>query len=688
MNKSIMETVDHKAVKEAWNAAISDGSITPFELGRQFAHPTRRTTESEEMVLPFRAVDGPFWLREPGRFDADIPDEALSAVTRIQPDGSVQGVSDGRPAVVRVGDVAPGAQVFLTERIEDAHALNLATRAPVFVVPTADDIPKVAKAIAEADPSLGITVFSTSLQPGAAPEGVSVFDLPRWLEDMSLPPGTSPHGVAGAFGDRLAQQLVSDALQVKPEVIWSSPWSDGTGENATRSVIGRRGDHLFAGTQEIRAGKENGVVWAMEPRHTSIESAHEQAQRLLEGARQATNERKEASPQQADLGGIAPNERIDVPVAKLDELLADLKKSFIVAGSNFYLRDDKKMLAFVDDGGFIRTTHENSEIIKRMLDLAEAKGWSSVHLAGSDEFRRKAWIEAQLKGLQTTGYEPDAWDQEQLQKRTAVMKGANSVGDSRLVQEPAQRTAPVEAPTVSDASPEAQPTTAPNVVNINKARTERYAKPVTALLKMVGAAEQDIEVTLDSLARTIDPKRAYVGELLEHGAAPYKFDSKQAPNYFIKLKLNDGSEQTLWGVDFPRALSEANSGMPEPGDYVLVGFEGSKSVRLPNPQKDGEWMDSRRNQWLAERVRDLPIRMRKQPTQTQDQSITPTPAPETMQSGQLADNVAQLLRSKGANEQAVGAAMTSFNRTLAGVSPLPTPVSPSLAPAAPLSPSL
>lgn len=687
MNKPTMESVDHKTVEDAWNAAISDGSITPFELGRQFVHPGRRTTESEEMVLPFRAVDGPFWLREPGRFDADVPDEALSAVTRIQPDGSVQGVSDGRPAVVRVGDVAPGAQVFLTERIEDAHALNLATRAPVFVVPTADDIPKVAKAIAEADPSLGITVFSTSLQPGVTPEGVSVFDLPRWLEDMSLPPGTSPHGVAGAFGDRLAQQLVSDALQVKPEVIWSSPWSDGTGENAIRSVIGRRGDHLFAGTQEIHAGKEASVVWAMEPRHVSIESAHEQAQRLLEGVRQPTTEGKAAEPQQADLGGIAPNERIDVPVAKLDELLADLKKSFIVAGSNFYLRDDKKVLAFVDDGGFIRTTHENSEIIKRMLDLAEAKGWSSVHLAGSDEFRRKAWIEAQLKGLQTTGYEPDAWDQEQLQKREEVMKGANSVGDSRLVQQATQSANQSTSPTAPNKT-EAAAAAPSNVVNMDRVRTELYAKPVAAALGIMKTSKGVIDETLDALATTIDPKRTYVGELLEHGAAPYKFDAKQAPNYFIKLKLNNGTEQTLWGVDFPRALSEANSGMPEPGDYVLVGFEGSKSVRLPNPQKDGEWMDSRRNQWLAERVRDLPIRMRKQPTQTQDQPITPTPAPEAMQSGQLADNVAQLLRSKGANEQAVDAAMTSFGRTLAGVSPLPTPLSQTLTPAAPLSPSL
>lgn len=693
---SSVNQVAHSEVLAQWSYRLEDEPyrMSLFEINRGFSFPSRRTNEREDMLLPFRAVDDAFWRSESGGFDLAIPDEKLAAVARVDQSGASEVFSDGRPAVARVGIVAPGSHVFLTERIDDAHALHMGARASSFVVPSVADIERVAKALTDVDPSLSITVLSTSLPPGVTQiEGATVFDLPRWLEEMNIPPSTTPHGLEGAFGGRLTQQLASDALLVKPEVVWVSPWTESADGQILRTVVGRRGDHLFAGTQAMSEGKESSVVWSMEPRMSSMEEASEHAKALLaKVAPSQDGNTPSVAPSQPSAGEISGTQHADVPIARTDDLLAELKKSFIVAGSNFYLRDDKKILAFVDDGGFIRTTHENSEIIKRMLDLAEAKGWTSVHLAGSDEFRRKAWLEAQLKGLKTTGYEPDGWDQDQLSKRFEVIKGGNSVGDSRLVPEANAPRSNVPTEAQQQSAPASTPTPA-NVVNINKARTERYAKPVTALLKMVGSSDPDIERTLDGLAKTIDPKRAYVGELLDHGAAPYKFDAGQAPNYYVRLKLNDGTEQTLWGVDLPRALGEAHSGTPEPGDYVLVGFEGSKTVRLPHPQKNGEWIESKRNQWLAERVRDLPARLRKQDQQSQGQGFDPAPvAPPVDQQTDLASNVAQLLKSKGANEQAVNAAMATLNRGMsaAGVSPqvatAPTIVQPVAQP--PLSPSV
>ena len=55
-----------------------------------------------------------------------------------------------------------------------------------------------------------------------------------------------------------------------------------------------------------------------------------------------------------------------------------------------------------------------------MLDLAQARGWQSVKLRGADSFKREAWVQAQVRGMQTEGYQPKATDVQEAQRRTAA----------------------------------------------------------------------------------------------------------------------------------------------------------------------------------------------------------------------------------------------------------------------------
>lgn len=57
--------------------------------------------------------------------------------------------------------------------------------------------------------------------------------------------------------------------------------------------------------------------------------------------------------------------------------------------------------------------------IEAGMDVAQAKGWSSVTLTGGEEFRRKAWMVAAARGLAVKGYSPGEKDLADLEQYKA-----------------------------------------------------------------------------------------------------------------------------------------------------------------------------------------------------------------------------------------------------------------------------
>ena len=68
----------------------------------------------------------------------------------------------------------------------------------------------------------------------------------------------------------------------------------------------------------------------------------------------------------------------------------------------------------------ITTRLDDRQTVSAMLDLAQARGWQSVKLRGTDSFRREAWVQAQVRGMQTEGYQPGATDRQEAQRRTVA----------------------------------------------------------------------------------------------------------------------------------------------------------------------------------------------------------------------------------------------------------------------------
>jgi len=82
----------------------------------------------------------------------------------------------------------------------------------------------------------------------------------------------------------------------------------------------------------------------------------------------------------------------------------------------------------------ITTRLDDRQTVSAMLDLAASRGWQTVNLRGSDDFRREAWVQAQVRGIKTEGYQPKNTDLQEAERRKAAAvpvaaKGAEATGD-------------------------------------------------------------------------------------------------------------------------------------------------------------------------------------------------------------------------------------------------------------------
>jgi hypothetical protein len=73
-------------------------------------------------------------------------------------------------------------------------------------------------------------------------------------------------------------------------------------------------------------------------------------------------------------------------------------------------------VAFTDQGERIVFQSVHATAVKAGLQVAKDKGWQTVIVTGTEKFRREAWLQARLMGMELQGYTPSLWDREQAMK--------------------------------------------------------------------------------------------------------------------------------------------------------------------------------------------------------------------------------------------------------------------------------
>jgi putative DNA primase/helicase len=225
----------------------------------------------------------------------------------------------------------------------------------------------------------------------------------------------------------------------------------------------------------------------------------------------------------------------------------EVRRRFVQVKNRYYFPDGAR--AFTDRGTRLTTSSENTEVVRSLIQIAEARGWSEVTVRGTERFRKEAWLAARLAGLDVRGYRPSEFEQGHL-VRTLGRQGPAPATDSVTAGE---RSTP---------------------------------------------AEQD----------TREPEKRgslLTGRLVDHGPAPYRHDPHEPMSYFVKLETGRG-DRTIWGVDLERAFKESLT-QPQVGDEVALRSLRQESVKVHTQKRDeaGELVEqelaTHRNRWILEK---------------------------------------------------------------------------------------
>ncbi|MBW4016805.1 hypothetical protein HG534_10930 [Moraxella osloensis] len=118
---------------------------------------------------------------------------------------------------------------------------------------------------------------------------------------------------------------------------------------------------------------------------------------------------------------------------------------------NYYDKSDTTTIAFEDRKTGLHTSKEDEKTINAMLDLAQSKGWSSINLKGTEAFKRQAWLEASIRGIEVKGFKPSEKDMAELEARQEQRSNNAVLGDEQRSKEiNMQKTADIEKHAVAE----------------------------------------------------------------------------------------------------------------------------------------------------------------------------------------------------------------------------------------------
>ena len=295
---------------------------------------------------------------------------------------------------------------------------------------------------------------------------------------------------------------------------------------------------------------------------------------------------KDSAKETARPRGNPRSTRKPEPLLNQPEAAAkSLRHRFLQADNQFYFRGpgETDRVAFADHGTSLTTEHEDPAVIHGMLLLAQAKGWTSLHVKGSDTFKAEAWMSATMAGIEVQGYQPRDIDRVRL----AARKGESPTTPPKDRVEPG-------TPRPHSTSPgdkEPDPLTASQNIAINTLHTILRARGDSAA--MIAAAVEEATARLQG-------ERLVVGRIVEHGQARYGHDEKAELSYVVKVTTAKG-EKEVWGVDLARAMEQSKA---KTGDAVALIQRAHERVTVQSPVKNeaGEVVGmapqpAKRNKW-------------------------------------------------------------------------------------------
>ncbi|WP_407123494.1 LPD7 domain-containing protein [Bradyrhizobium sp. STM 3561] len=186
--------------------------------------------------------------------------------------------------------------------------------------------------------------------------------------------------------------------------------------------------------------------------------------------------------------------------------------------ARLYADERKEYLAFKSTDDRLVTRIATAEVIRDMVSVAQHRQWEALHVRGSVEFRREAWLEAGARGIEVQGYQANELDRQALTDRRAAWDRAQA------------RTNGLEARSASDRSLQAD---------------------------------------------RLDNDKGVSGRLMEVGFGPYRNRADAEPSTYVAIELDDGRRHQVWGAGVVNDVADSGA---RPGDRISLRKDGVEPV--------------------------------------------------------------------------------------------------------------
>ncbi|MBB4382997.1 LPD7 domain-containing protein [Bradyrhizobium sp. SBR1B] len=224
--------------------------------------------------------------------------------------------------------------------------------------------------------------------------------------------------------------------------------------------------------------------------------------------------------------------------------------------ARLYADERKEYLAFKTTDDRLVTRIAAAEVIRDMVSVAHHRRWEALHVRGSVEFRREAWLEASARGIEVQGFQPNELDRQALADRRVAWDRAHA------------HTNDVEAHSASGRSLQAD---------------------------------------------RLDYDKGVSGRLIEVGFGPYRNRADAEPSTYVAIELDDGRRHQVWGVGIVTDVADSGA---RPGDRITLRrdsvepvIRSIKSIDAATGAASAERRQMWRNMWkvtVEERRADRP----------------------------------------------------------------------------------
>lgn len=255
---------------------------------------------------------------------------------------------------------------------------------------------------------------------------------PRPTQNLSPQPDqVAKQAVVDGAAQAVAREVVEQVAAAKPSPeiapVQESQKRSPLPEQETTAPAPSQNASPEAGQETLSPGQSAAPVVNSIERYDGPTRVHQpEAPAPQKAAKQQEAPARQAAPaaQTRDQQPVSSSPPVPVEDAgqaaaekRRQELLASLAQRFTINAGEYRFRSEQHRVAFVDRERTVTTDRNEPEVARAMVDLAEAKGWRTVQLKGTEPFRAAAWMEASVRGLKSVGYEPTRADLVRLQER-------------------------------------------------------------------------------------------------------------------------------------------------------------------------------------------------------------------------------------------------------------------------------